>query len=258
MRFAYFVVEGQHDLAFLGWILHQRDLKQVDTKSSLDSFWLPLVPTAWPQKAEQGDLVRRVRVPTFFQSALWSVAVDVADGDSQLVKTVVRQLGVLNHPEQVEAIGVVLDADDGVKPEVRFEKVREGLSDGGFPKALAAGAVVAGPPRLGLFVLPDNLTTGTLEDLLLECAATNYPDLLASAQTHVDRVATANDLTTADLKDLRKPAGTRKAVVGAIGSILKPGKSIQVSIQHTRWIQGSALALPRIASFDAFVAALLV
>jgi predicted GTPase len=40
-------------------------------------------------------------------------------------------------------------------------------------------------------------------------------------------------------RDLAKPAGKDKAVVAAVASVLRPGKSVQVSIQDNRWISDS-------------------
>lgn len=257
MRFAHFVVEGPHDVSFLGRFLKARGLKLVDTKNELNPFWHPLLPTAWPQRESKGDLVKRVRVSTFFESDAWSVAVDTAESDSKIVETVIRQAQSLDHPDRIESIGVVLDADSQKTPNARFMKIRDELVEGGLPSVAQMGVVEPGPPCLGIFVLPDNANPGTLEDLLLECAQTNYPDVLRSATAHVGSVGSANGLSPSDLREFKKPAGQQKAIAGAIAAILKPGKAAQVSIQDNRWLEGQSLSLPRIKAFTAFVDALL-
>lgn len=110
-----------------------------------------------------------------------------------------------------------------------------------------------GPPKLGAFILPDNGTAGTLEDILLDSAKEVYPKLLESAFLHVDS-ARYVDLIPDDLKEFNKPAGKNKAIIGTMASILKPGKAIQVSIQDNQWLQGSALSLPRIKAVQNFLA----
>ncbi len=106
-------------------------------------------------------------------------------------------------------------------------------------------------------MLPDNAAAGTLEDLLIECAEKQYPQLLVSARTHVGSVTEGPPYEKSDLEDLLSPAGRRKAIVGSIGSVLRPGKAIQTSIQDNRWVDGHALELPRVKMFRAFVDALL-
>jgi hypothetical protein len=54
-----------------------------------------------------------------------------------------------------------------------------------------------------------------------------------------------------------KPAGRKKAIVGAVANVLRPGKSVQVSLQDNRWLRDPrALALPQVARFQAFVDAI--
>lgn len=101
-------------------------------------------------------------------------------------------------------------------------------------------------------------TNGTLEELLIDCAATSYPTLLANAQKLVATVpADHPSLDPDDLEEISKPAGKSKAIVAAIGAVLKPGKAIQVSIQDQRWITDATVVLERIKAVDEFIGALL-
>ena len=104
--------------------------------------------------------------------------------------------------------------------------------------------------------MPDNASAGTLETLLLQVAALNYPSLLQSAEAHVANFPHAG-LTAADQRECNKNAGRNKAVVGTMSAILKPGKAIQVSIEDNRWLEGPALALPGIADLLRFLTDLL-
>ena len=94
-----------------------------------------------------------------------------------------------------------------------------------------------GPPRLGAYILPDNLSCGTLGDILIDCAQHAYPTLLSTAAVHVDAAFGDNSLTADDMKELRKAAGRNKAIVGSMASILRPGRAIQVSLQDNRWLR---------------------
>jgi hypothetical protein len=61
-----------------------------------------------------------------------------------------------------------------------------------------------------------------------------------------------------DWKELRKPAGTKKAAVGAMTAILKPGRATQVSLEDNRWVSEQTKALaclqPSLAFLDALLA----
>jgi hypothetical protein len=255
MRYAYLVVEGPHDVEFVGRLLKPHQFKRVNQDTRVDPYWRSLVPTTFPYG---GDLSRRVPVPTFFASDEVSVAVHAADGDTNIHKRIEETLATL--PIVPEAVGVLLDADSQSPPAERFKLVRDALDrlNLGLNLPMQLGGVSTTAPRCGLFVLPDNQTAGTLEDLLLECAAVSYPGLLAGAQALVNSVQPADtSFTKEDMKDFLKPAGPRKATVACVAGILKPGKAIQVSIQDNRWLDAQALSLPRIHAVQQFLKDLL-
>lgn len=105
--------------------------------------------------------------------------------------------------------------------------------------------------------MPDNQGQGTLEDLLLDAAASAYPKLLEAARHYVADAGTDPALQQGDLEEFRKPAGPKKATAAAMASLLKPGKSIQVSIQDNRWLEPASLKLPRINTLQKFLEDLL-
>ncbi len=150
-------------------------------------------------------------------------------------------------------VGILLDADSVATPASRYVAVRDRLRSRGFPFPDVEGTVTPGPPHMGGFVLPDNVTPGTLEHLLIDCATHAYPSLLATAITHVDAAIADSELTSEDKEDLFKPAGRNKAIVGSIASILRPGKAVQVSIQDNRWLRDTALNLPRVKAVQDFL-----
>ena len=256
MPFAYLVVEGPHDIEFVARLLRPFGFHRVGRMQDLNAYWKILVPTSFPHN---DDLLKRVPVPTFFHSATHEVALHSAVGISNIAKQVQDTL-VLKQNSLPDAVGIILDADNAQTPAQRFAALvtdlgnRGALNPAGAPAN--AGAVTAGNPRWGFYVLPDNAAQGTLEDVLLECAGLAYPDLLHHANAFVGGFDPAQCQGT-DLNDFNLPAGPNKARVDCVSSILKPGKAIQVSIQDNRWLEGPTLALPRVTAVTAFLRQLL-
>jgi hypothetical protein len=159
LNYGYVVVEGPHDVEFVGRLLKLQGLRRITRLSDLDAFWAPILPRSWPI---QDDLARRVPVPVFFRSATHSVAVHSAIGDSRIAAAVQETLTVIGDANRFVGIGAILDADSEDDPTQRFERVREGLNR--FLPALPsrAGEVSGTEPRTGAFVVPDNAASGTL------------------------------------------------------------------------------------------------
>lgn len=255
MRFAYFVVEGPHDLVVVGRLLRERGFETVRSFETLNEYWHRLVPRAFPY---DGDLLRRVPVPTFYQSRDCSVAIRTAQGStpSVLKRTINTDLIAMD-PEPA-GIGIIVDADYEMAVDARWKGIAEHL---GFDSGDGPGSVGSGHPRVGIYILPDNFSQGTLEDLLLECAEQAYPTLLEYASGWVRRIDPQDTTIFAnaeEAKDFRAPAGPNKAVVSSIASILRPGKAIQVSIHDNRWLRDeAALATESVRALDEFVGAII-
>jgi hypothetical protein len=269
-RLSFVAVEGQHDSAFIGRLLKDAGFRLVQRMIEvsgrpnglfLDPKLSRLVPPGYPH---DNDLLARVPVPHFWQSEHHAIALRPANSDSKLANSVVAAIRAID-PEAFGSIAVVLDADNkGVPPE-RLRGIRRGVEDEarrlnhelGFEFPETPGVVSVGTSKFGVFIMPDNSGPGTLEDLLLECADENYPDLKAKAVAYlsdIDRSALSGD----DLDEMEgAPAGEKKAQVGVIASVLKPGKAIQNSISDNRWLEGSAKALPRIEELRRFLRELL-
>lgn len=248
------LVEGPHDTEFIACLLKPHGLHRVQLKPDLEPFWDILVPKQFPADGE--DLLKRVPVPMFIQNGSHSVAIRCAIGDTQLVRAAQESLAVLDFDELV-GIGIILDADENMTPKQRFSRIRSTANSIGLPLNLPEqpGQISNGSPKSGVFVLPDNESKGTLEDILLECASESYPSLLQGAKTFVQTDVSALD--DEDLRDLKKPAGKKKAMVSSIASILRPGKAIQVSLQDNRWIKDKTLDLEKVKSVSLFLSKLL-
>lgn len=259
MKYGYLVVEGPHDVEVIGRLIKPSGLKRVQFEDKLDGYFRPLIPRQFPSA---GDLLKRVEVPTFFASPSHVLAVRSAGGDSKLVAAL-RGTRLLSDNAQGVSIGIILDADSS-EPATRVAELKKSLLADDEVRHLAdlppPGEVNKKAPRRGVFVLPDNCSQGTVEDLLLEAAEINYPVLLKTAQTFLDAVQShevRSTLDSGDLKDLDKPAGVKKANLSAMCSVLRPGKAIQNSIQDNRWLADAALTQPRIAALRQFLLELL-
>jgi hypothetical protein len=259
MKRAYFVVEGPHDVEFVGRLLKFWGLKRVQQEKKLHDFWRPLVPTTYPP---QGDLLRRVPVPTFLASADVEVAVNAAVGDSQLARMLNAELGSATfEASALDAVALVLDADDKA-PLARWTGLRTQIAvPTGFPLVLPAEPNTVSTSRIrgGALVLPGDGRQGTLETLLLETGALAYPTFLREAEEFVRRLdqEARVDALAAELVDFDTSSGRRKAHVAAAAVALRPGKAIQTSIQDNRWIDEAARAVPALAACLDFVARIL-
>ena len=248
-KFGYLVVEGPHDVEFVYRLLSPFGLARVQLEKNLDDTLRPLIPREYPPG---GDLQRRMPIPLFLSSDSHAIAVHSAIGDSRLVGTIEENLALLDR-SAVAGVGMILDADKQTAASERYAGIRDRMGKIGLLLDKDPGVVTQGSPRLGAFVLPDNAAPGTLEDLLLDSAALVYPCLLDTARQHVDAEGNDKCCLRVDLEELAKPAGRKKAIVGAMASILRPGKAVQVSIQDNRWLRDVALTLPRIKAVQDFL-----
>ncbi len=251
VRYCYIVVEGPQDVEFLIGLLKFYGLKRVIHLSSLDKFWETLIPKAYPL---DDDLTKRVPVPSFVQNEQLSIALHSAIGDTRIAQTIEESLKFIQ-PSQLFIVGIFADADYRETPQERFNKLITKLSDIDLPNLLPPsqiGQVNNHSPRCGIFIAPNNREQGTLEDILLECAKINYPDLLNLSQTYIESID-RNQLTKKDLKYFKKPAGKKKAIISSISSILRPGKALQVSLQDNRWLDKQTLELESIKLIKNFL-----
>jgi len=249
LQYSYLVVEGSHEVEFIGRLLRMSGLRKTRLIEDLPGFWHPLVPTSFPHG---GDLLKRMPVPVFFQDDTRTVAVHSAGSISRLVPTVEETLTILGAKKAgISAIGMLLDADqNGARNH--FDSLRAKIQTIGLLFPDEPGTVNHTGVRTGIFAFPDNHNPGTLEDLLDDCAALIYPDLREEAHQFTARAASAQ-LKPEDRSELAKPAGELKVTMGCIANFLRPTKAIQTSIEDNRWLCDESLALPRIAKLNAFL-----
>ncbi len=250
-KYGYIVAEGPHDVEFVSKILSPFRFKTIQYIDDLDPFFRELIPRVFPIPP-QGDILKRIPIPLFIENETHSIAIHSANGDSRLIDTIEENNKLLDK-DKITGVGILLDSDQVLDPQIRYSNIKKRLEIKQFHPADSAGLITDGPPKLGVYMLPDHQSQGTLEDLLLECAAIVYPNLLTSAQTHIKNAEDDGALKEPDLEDFRKPSGRKKAVVGSIASVLRPGKAVQVSLQRDRWLRDETLDIPRVKAFQNFL-----
>jgi len=65
MVYGYLVVEGYHEVEFVGRLLKNTSLKRIIRRAALDEFWARIADLKYPP---DGDIVKRVPVPAFFRT----------------------------------------------------------------------------------------------------------------------------------------------------------------------------------------------
>ncbi|MDO3411642.1 hypothetical protein QWJ34_17905 [Saccharibacillus sp. CPCC 101409] len=246
MELSYLVVEGPHDVEVAGKVLKLHGFSRIKQIDDLYEYWIDLIPKNFPP---EGDLLKRVPVPVFFQKEGYSVAIHSAGGFSKISKMLRGTLLNLltKNGEGLSSVGVIGDADS--KPaEANFSILIEEIGDDSvsFSSCFSPGTVIDGTPRLGIHLFPDNSNKGTLEDLLIESASVRYPELFSGAKEFVSSVAPQH----------RKAWGLTdepKVIVGCIANVLKPGKANQVSIQDNDWVSKYTRELPPIKELERFL-----
>lgn len=249
-RYAFLAVEGPTDEAVVARaLIRLLGFKKFAGKSAdLDAVWRCLVPT-YPAKS--GNLYGRLPMPSILSTDTWSIAV-YAGGGSNLIPHVVELLDNNHDLRQVlAAFGVIADADKK-PPEAVAAKYR-----GGFRELFPAfpdrpGEVVAGPPALGVFVVPDNAQQGVVEHLVIECGDHVYPTHMERARRYV------REFVESDPEGAKKwdPFDEQKAVIASVASLLRPGKTNAVTIEDNLWVGDETKHLPMLAGLLRFLRAL--
>jgi hypothetical protein len=263
--FLYIVTEGVHDVAFLGRLLSVAHgasrIRKLEELDDTHRAWLTSAFN-WPRFTGKHHDIERLAVPApvFYRLASREVvALRNAQGITEIGRTLEVDLEVFTRGNDgPEAIGVVLDSDDEAS-DLRFTKVKAILGGLNLPVPPLLAQVSVGPPRVGVFALPEPGTSGTLEDILLALGDAAYPELAAAARSYAEQWRKRVDAepTATDWKELRKPAGTKKATIGAMTAVLKPGKSTQVSLEDNRWVSERTKAIACLQPSLTFMEALL-
>jgi len=278
MRYSFIATEGIQDVAFISKILknlgfsRERYKKRfIDSQNSDDSgiqsgkriflneFWYGLVPTSFPV-GENGYFIEGVPLPWFWRGEQMCVAVQHFTGISNFIAGLQDNFEKIS-PADLFSIGFVLDADENEQPSERFEKFRQAIKESipDIPILPDRLGVTAGEtPKTGFYIFPDNVSVGTLEDLLLDCADVVYPNIKRHAGNIIEKENEwLHDLNPKEKKEYQKDAGKNKLTVANISSIMKPGRAVQNTIEDFRWVCNETMSTVRVQGFVGFLEELL-
>lgn len=230
MKYYYILTEGVHDVEFIGRLLKiAANATRIIYKDKVDSFWHPLLPTRFPQFTTQ-DIVKRINIPAFFQNEDLSVAVHPIAEKGLFFKSFdAACIAISNFKTKIKSLGIFADSDFNGSIQSKHDSITDQFSkEVNFPQK--PGEINSSSPSSGVFLFPNNKDHGTIEDLLIECCELEYNHLLKNADNFLTNID-LNTLCSNDKKEIYHPAGLNKATLGAIASIIKPGKAIQMAIQ---------------------------
>src|SRR5688572_18007132 len=130
----YLVVEGVHDVAFIGKLLETSlQFKRVNRQEELEKGWTRILPTKWPH---DGLLRPSVPAPSFYQNNHHGVSLAIAnaEGISNMTARLKAHLAALDIDGIIpDAVGAVLDADRRELPSQRFEEMAAAFKGVGLP-----------------------------------------------------------------------------------------------------------------------------
>lgn len=234
MRNYLIMVEGAHDIAVLERLLRLNGIKQkVRNEKELPAVWIHTIPSVYP--FTEGKLERITPVPSFVKNEEISVAIKNANSDTEIIPILqqIMDTMLVSEKDQLDGIMLVCDADQKKAAE-KWQKLLDFYQEKSDFKIIQEKGCISLDVEikkipLYTFVFPDNDSEGNLENLLLETAEISYPDLLALAKEFVVKA-------TEFQKKLRKESSAKKAIIGCIANVMKPGKANQVSIADDDWI----------------------
>lgn len=238
-------VEGVHDVAVVARLL-EPEFSRATHRQGVPSRWHRFIPT----KLTSPDLLPiRVPHPVFLSSTDGrSVMVRAAGSDDQIPTKLAADLKDLTGGWPA-SIGALIDADSSTALD-RLAWLNRKLNEAGnflaFPGP--SGTVgMSGSYRCGAYVLPDNASQGGIEALLLEGGMQNFPALLSKSTGFVQGIQEADvprdkDGKDAPWRELNK-WGRSKAIIHAVGAILKPTRPTQATLEDDGWFEGAGLPL---------------
>ena len=240
MRNFVFVAEGAHDVSFLGKLLVRNGFAKIENFEQIPPEWKILYPKKFPW---DGEIIQRVaRFPDLFSNNQIVVGLLNSGGDSKLITSLRTALDAIG-PRNVELVLIFADADMS-HAEARFTSLRTGLTalnaqavhEGvpEFPIAVPSkiGTIDGANPAIGVFVFPDNVSMGSLEDVLYACATQTHPEVAERARDLVTQLDADLAAKHQSLKNLRAGLGKAKAKMGIVANILKPGTSLAVAVEQ--------------------------
>lgn len=192
MRNYLIVVEGAHDIALLEKILRLNGINEkVNNENELPEVWIHTIPSRYPFNTDRLD--RITPIPSFVKNSQISVAIKNANSDTEIVGVLKQTLSLMEIREldQISGIMLICDADNLCADDKRcklLDSIGETQDFNLDEKTMLLDVQIKKIP-LYTFIFPDNSNKGNLENLLLESAAVEYPELLNLATSYVDNAS---------------------------------------------------------------------
>lgn len=246
-------VEGNHDQAFLVKVMCKLlGFSKCEELSNLEPIWKKFIPKYPPSKT--GKLYIRLDMPSILYTETLSVAI-YAGGGSELIKNLTNKLADMDYNNELSAFAIIADADKDNPAEVArkyHQGFREYFPD--FPRVVAAtGTIQENRPRVGLYILPNNVDQGVLDTLLCDCGKIAYPEYMNRAKAYIQQFS-EEEIS----QIVWKPFDKEKATIAAVASILKPGKTNTATISDDRWIsEQTSTQIPSLQNLLTFLKQLL-
>ncbi|MGL5312338.1 MAG: DUF3226 domain-containing protein [Peptostreptococcaceae bacterium] len=233
-----FFVEGVHDASCVGKVLKLNGFEECRFISDLPKIWQDRVPKSYP--FEIGKLERFTPIPDYYVYNDIFVVIVVSNGEQNIIKEVDLYLSNMNKKElnQINGIGMIFDADQ-VTPNEKIKNLLKSIDKKEYcfrSDDFMRGIIRLRGENLKLhyYFFPDNHSSGTLEDLLLEGADIVYSDLLINVDKYICKVDER-------YKENWSISSENKARVGCIANIFRPASANQISIMRDDWISKESM-----------------
>ncbi len=255
------LVEGQQDVFFLGRILKELGLTAIRNIDELPEFWSVFrhesklrLHRAEVARGRNGLPIHELSSVVCFTGTNHSIAIRKVNGNLKKFRRLILDVDLMldGGLRSCQSIGVLPDADQ--KPSAATQSAIAAFNEIDLPAPHGDETLVRGNPNVGVFPFPGNNQTGGLEELLLDCAQAVYPTLYSNANSYISSINLSDDALTAnDIREMKTPQGPKKAVVGSIASVLKPGATVQVSVLRDRWVSEESLKVPSVKLLVSFL-----
>lgn len=239
MKYAIIMVEGIHDLMVVYRMLRLKKFENIKNFMEIPIELRKCIPNKFPFNDDNIEQ-RIVPCPTFMRNDNITVLINQSGGQTKMLKDLNSILKINIEAKDLanlKTIGLIFDADDQNAEDkmntivYEYDTLASKMELVYSIKDIKSGAgnVFGFNVQYTCFILPDNENKGFLEDMLIDSAKQEYDGLLTLAEEYVEKVPQ-------EYKRKWKPADKKKAVIGCVSNILKPGRANQVTIHDDKWI----------------------
>jgi len=254
------IVEGYDDQEFIQKILKIAfGFEKFDGRESqlikISPFWDIWKPKQLKPRKNEGlvtrvegkeevNLYERVNMPKILYRDNLSVGIFMGNGGElpNFLKDVDSTLSNLPKDDfdLLEAICLFIDADQD-EISLAFKRAVDWMRDiaeNHFPEIDFAsekckpGCLMGKSKKLGIYIIPDNQSQGTLEQIILQCGDLVYSDYMSKSRSYINQYPEFQ---------WKKPASREKATIAAVVSVLQPGLTNTVSFARDNWISKETL-----------------